>query len=58
MFFNYYFTIYLNKTVRVGYKYYSSNALSFNLNIVMIIKLNILIIRRKNFGTRRTTDRT
>ena len=42
MFLNYYFTTYLNKTDRVGYEYYSSNALSYNLNIFMIINLNIL----------------
>ena len=52
MFFNYYFSVYLNKIARVGHDYYFSNALSLHLNIVMIITLNIFNTRRKNFGSR------
>ena len=54
MFFNYYFSVYLNKIARVGHDYYFSNALSLHLNIVMIITLNIFNTRRKNFGSRTT----
>lgn len=50
MFLNYYFTTYLNESDRVGYEYYFSNALSLYLNITTIINLNIIILRRKNFG--------
>ena len=54
MFLNYYFTTYLNESDRVGYEYYFSNALSLYLNITTIINLNIIILRRKNFGRTET----
>ncbi len=49
MFLNYYFTIYLDETDRVGYEYYFSNALSLYLNIVIIINLIISIMKEEKF---------
>ncbi len=63
MFLNYYFTIYLDETDRVGYEYYFSNALSLYLNIVIIINLIISIMKEEKFwlnkeliGMRTLTD--
>ena len=63
MFLNYYFTIYLDETDRVGYDYYFSNALSLYLNIVIIINLIISIMKEEKFwlnkeliGMRTLTD--